>query len=67
MSHLGVHAHLKIRPGQLEGFKTQAAETNSRVRPSAPSARLPACRSGPWSSEEPLDVITNEDTLLTLD
>ena len=26
MSHLEVHAHLKIRPGQLEGFKTQAAE-----------------------------------------
>ncbi|HET7459238.1 MAG TPA: hypothetical protein VFJ74_16430 [Gemmatimonadaceae bacterium] len=26
MSQLEVHAHLKIRPGQLEGFKTQAAE-----------------------------------------
>ena len=26
MNHLEVHAHLKIRPGQLEGFKTQAAE-----------------------------------------
>jgi quinol monooxygenase YgiN len=26
MSHLELHAHLKIRPGQLEGFKTQAAE-----------------------------------------
>ena len=26
MSHLEVHAHLKIRPGQLDGFKTQAAE-----------------------------------------
>jgi quinol monooxygenase YgiN len=26
MSLLEVHAHLKIRPGQLEGFKTQAAE-----------------------------------------
>jgi quinol monooxygenase YgiN len=26
MGHLEVHAHLKIRPGQLEGFKTQAAE-----------------------------------------
>jgi len=26
MSHLEVHANLKIRPGQLEGFKAQAAE-----------------------------------------
>lgn len=26
MSHLEVHAHLKVRPGQLEGFKAQAAE-----------------------------------------
>ena len=26
MSHLELHAHMKIRPGQLEGFKTQAAE-----------------------------------------
>lgn len=26
MSHLELHAHLKIRPGQLEGFKTHAAE-----------------------------------------
>jgi len=26
MSHFEVHAHLKIRPGQLEGFKAQAAE-----------------------------------------
>lgn len=26
MSHLEVHAHLKIRPGQVEGFKAQAAE-----------------------------------------
>jgi quinol monooxygenase YgiN len=26
MSHLELHAHLAIRPGQLEGFKTQAAE-----------------------------------------
>jgi quinol monooxygenase YgiN len=26
MSHLELHAHLKIRPGQLEGFKAQAAE-----------------------------------------
>jgi quinol monooxygenase YgiN len=26
MSHLELHARLKIRPGQLEGFKTQAAE-----------------------------------------
>ena len=26
MSHLELHAHLKIRPGQLEGFKSQAAE-----------------------------------------
>ena len=26
MGHLELHAHLKIRPGQLEGFKTQAAE-----------------------------------------
>ena len=26
MSHLEVRAHLKIRPGQLDGFKTQVAE-----------------------------------------
>jgi quinol monooxygenase YgiN len=26
MSHLELIAHLKIRPGQLEGFKTRAAE-----------------------------------------
>ena len=26
MSRLELHAHLKIRPGQLEGFKAQAAE-----------------------------------------
>ena len=26
MSHLEVMAHLKIRPGQLDGFKTQVAE-----------------------------------------
>ena len=26
MSHLELHAHLKIRPRQLEGFKAQAAE-----------------------------------------
>ena len=26
MSHLELHAHVKIRPGQLEGFKAQAAE-----------------------------------------
>ena len=26
MAHLEVHANLKIRPGQLEGFKAQAAE-----------------------------------------
>ena len=26
MGHLEVHAHLKIRRGQLEGFKSQAAE-----------------------------------------
>ena len=26
MSHLELHAHLKIRPGQLEGFKAQASE-----------------------------------------
>ena len=26
MGHLEVHAHVKIRPGQLEGFKAQAAE-----------------------------------------
>jgi quinol monooxygenase YgiN len=26
MAHLELHAHLKIRPGQLEGFKCQAAE-----------------------------------------
>ena len=26
MSHFELHAHLKVRPGQLEGFKAQAAE-----------------------------------------
>ena len=26
MSHLEVHAHLKVRPGQLAGFKAQATE-----------------------------------------
>ena len=26
MSHLELHAHLKIRPGQLDGFKAQAAK-----------------------------------------
>ena len=26
MGHLELHAHLTIRPGQLEGFKAQAAE-----------------------------------------
>lgn len=26
MNHLELHAHLKIRPGKLEGFKAQAAE-----------------------------------------
>ena len=26
MSHLEVHAHLKVRPGQLDGFRRQAAE-----------------------------------------
>lgn len=26
MRHFEVHAHLKIRPGQLQGFKAQAAE-----------------------------------------
>jgi len=26
MGHLEVHAHLKIRPGQLDGFQAQAAE-----------------------------------------
>jgi quinol monooxygenase YgiN len=26
MSHLELHAHVKIRPGQLEAFKAQAAE-----------------------------------------
>jgi len=26
MSHFELHAHLKIRPGELEGFKAQAAE-----------------------------------------
>ena len=26
MTHLEVHAHLKIRPGQLDGFRAQAAE-----------------------------------------
>src|SRR5262245_51507041 len=26
MTHLELHAHLKIRPGQLEGFTAQAAE-----------------------------------------
>lgn len=26
MEHLEVHAHMRIRPGQVEGFKAQAAE-----------------------------------------
>jgi quinol monooxygenase YgiN len=26
MGHLEIHAHVKIRPGQLEGFKAQVAE-----------------------------------------
>ena len=26
MSHFELHAHMKIRPGILEGFKAQAAE-----------------------------------------
>ena len=26
MNHFELHAHLKIRPGQLEGFKAKAAE-----------------------------------------
>jgi quinol monooxygenase YgiN len=26
MTHFELHAHLKIRPGRLEGFKAQAAE-----------------------------------------
>ena len=26
MSHFELHAHLRVRPGQLEGFKAQAAE-----------------------------------------
>jgi len=26
MSHFELHAHIKIRPGKLEGFKAQAAE-----------------------------------------
>jgi quinol monooxygenase YgiN len=26
MGHLELHAHVKIRPGQVEGFKAQAAE-----------------------------------------
>jgi quinol monooxygenase YgiN len=26
MSHFELHAHIKIRPGHLEGFKAQAAE-----------------------------------------
>jgi quinol monooxygenase YgiN len=26
MGHLEVHAHMKIRPGQMDGFKAQAAE-----------------------------------------
>jgi quinol monooxygenase YgiN len=26
MSHLELHAHMRIRPGQLEGFKAQASE-----------------------------------------
>lgn len=26
MGHLELHAHVKIRPGQMEGFKAQAAE-----------------------------------------
>jgi quinol monooxygenase YgiN len=32
MSHLEVHAHLKIRPGQLEEFQAQAAEVLRLVR-----------------------------------
>ncbi len=32
MAHLEVHAHLKIRPGQLEGFKAQAAEVMRLAR-----------------------------------
>jgi quinol monooxygenase YgiN len=32
MSHLEVHAHVKIRPGQLEAFKAQAAEILRLVR-----------------------------------
>jgi len=30
MAELELHAHLKIRPGQLDGFKKQAAECLSR-------------------------------------
>lgn len=32
MGHLELHAHLKIRPGQLEGFKAQAAEITRLTR-----------------------------------
>jgi quinol monooxygenase YgiN len=32
MGHLEVIAHLKVRPGQLEGFKTQVAEMLRQTR-----------------------------------
>jgi quinol monooxygenase YgiN len=32
MGHLEVHAHMKIRPGQLEGFTAQAAELMQLTR-----------------------------------
>jgi hypothetical protein len=32
MGHFELHAHLKIRPGQLEGFKAQAAELTRITR-----------------------------------
>lgn len=32
MSHVELHAQLKIRPGQLEAFKTQAAEVVRRAQ-----------------------------------
>ena len=31
MSHFELHAHMTIRPGQLEGFKAQAAELEKRT------------------------------------
>lgn len=38
MVELELHAHLKIRPGQLEGFKEQAAESRRRAAGSSRSS-----------------------------